>query len=392
MAPLKSRFGPPVESEDMDRLIQNCIPGNTKKTTTWCMNIWRAWCDFRQITDNIEALEAEQLNDHLCNFIMEVNKQDGSCYPPNTLYQIVASIQRHLKENGRPEMSILDPKSLKFVKVRQVLDARMKLLTSQGTGATIKQAEPLTKEQVDTLCIWQKEIFGVNTADAILNTIFWYNCKCFGLHESDEHRNLDVEQFSVDSDENGQYLRFIGRSSKNFQGGIEHRKIHNKDLRIYSKPELGDRCVVSLFLLYLSLIPESGPFYRQPIKNSNPPKFSKQVVGRNILSTVVKRFCEAAGFSGNYTNHSGKVTCATALFHSGIDEQLVQRQTRHRSDAVRRYKQPSKEQDTIMSSILQPPPEKSHVMTLTIKLQNFCYVKVSHRTKRTCFKVTSQKE
>ena len=67
-------------------------------------------------------------------------------------------------------MSILDPKNLKFVKAHQVLDARMKLLTSQGTGATIKQAEPLTKEQEDTL--WQKEIFGVNTADAILNAVF----------------------------------------------------------------------------------------------------------------------------------------------------------------------------------------------------------------------------
>ena len=196
---------------------------------------------------------------------------------------------------------------------------------------------------------------------------FWYNCKCFGLRGGDEHHNLDVEQFSVDSDENGQYLQFIGRSSKNFQGGIEHRKIHNKDLRIYSKPELGDRCAVSLFLLYLfllylSLIPESRPFYRQPIKNSNPPKFSKQVVGHNTLSVIVKRFCEAAEFSGNYTSHSGKVTCATALFHSGIDEQLVQRQTGHRSDAVRRYKRPSKEQ--VQSC--QPPYLFIHFCTMPV--------------------------
>ena len=62
----------------------------------------------------------------------------------------------------------------------------------------------MTKEQEDTL--WQKKNFGVNTADAILNAVFWYNCKCFGLCGGDEHRSLEVEQFSVDSDEKGQYL------------------------------------------------------------------------------------------------------------------------------------------------------------------------------------------
>ena len=28
--------------------------------------------------------------------------------------------------------------------------------------------------------------------------------------------------------------------------------------------------------------------YRRPIKNSNPPKFAKQQVGHNTLSTIVK--------------------------------------------------------------------------------------------------------
>ena len=33
-------------------------------------------------------------------------------------------------------------------------------------------------------------------------------------------------------------------------------------------------------------------------------------------------------------NHSGKVTCATSLFRSGVDEQLIKKQTSHRSDSV----------------------------------------------------------
>ena len=70
-----------------------------------------------------------------------------------------------------------------------------------------------------------------------------------------------------------------------------------------------------------------------------------------------------AGFSGNYTNHSGKVTCATELFAKNVDEQLIMRQTGHRSNAVRLYKRPTAEHEQMVSSILQPPPikiRKSH--------------------------------
>ena len=71
--------------------------------------------------------------------------------------------------------------------------------------------------------------------------------------------------------------------------------------------------VALLFSEYLSLVPKSGPFYRRLIKNSSPPKFSQQWLGRNTLATIVKSFCIKAGFTGNYTNHSGKVTCATIV-------------------------------------------------------------------------------
>jgi len=351
------RFGPPVQRVQIRQLIDQRIPVNTKKTTNWCMSVWKSWSKYRGITESIETLSAVDLNNHLSSFIMEVNRQDGSPYPADTLYQIVTGIQRHLKENGRPELGILDQKNLDFVQTRQVLDAQMKQLTTCGVGTLKKQAQPLTSEQEHSL--WEQGIFSIETAQGLLNAVFWYNCKCFGLRGGDEHRNLEVDQYSLDHDEHGRYLRFVGRSTKNYQGGLQHRKLHNKDLRLYSNPELGTRCVVDLFSEYLSRLGgKSGPFYRRPVKNSNPPRFTKQVLGRNTLSTIVKRFCEEAGFQGNYTNHSGKVTCATALFRSGVDEQLIMRQTGHRSDAVRAYKRSSREQDLMVSSILQPPPPK----------------------------------
>ena len=84
-----------------------------------------------------------------------------------------------------------------------------------------------------------------------------------------------------------------------------------------------------------------------------------QVVGRNKLQTIVKEFCTQAGFSGYYTNHSGKVTCATILFKHNVDEQLIQRQTGHRSNAIRCYKCPSVDHDLFVSKVLGPRPSKT---------------------------------
>ncbi len=68
--------------------------------------------------------------------------------------------------------------------------------------------------------------------------------------------------------------------------------------------------------------PLTGPFYRRPI-GDNPPRYSVQVLGIHKLEKIVRNFCTAAGFQGYVTNHFGKVTCATELFRSGIDEQLI---------------------------------------------------------------------
>ena len=111
------------------------------------------------------------------------------------------------------------------------------------------------------------------------------------------------------------------------------------------------------FEQYLSLIPPSGPFYHRLIKGS-PPRFSVQVIGVHSLENIVKQFCSAAGFEGYFTNHSGKVTCATQLFANNVDEQLIKHQTGHQSDAVRHYKRPSDDHALQVSDILQAPAPK----------------------------------
>ena len=115
---------------------------------------------------------------------------------------------------------------------------------------------------------------------------------------------------------------------------------------------------MSIFQYYLDLILSVGRFYRRPLTGS-PARYSAQVIGKNKLSLIIRKFCDKAGFKGTYTNHSGKVTCATELFNNNIDEQLIMKQIGHRSpDALRKYKRPSVQHDIQVSDIMQPPVPK----------------------------------
>ncbi len=65
------------------------------------------------------------------------------------------------------------------------------------------------------------------------------------------------------------------------------------------------------------------------------------------------RICSEAVIHGFITNHSFRVTAATRLFQAGVDEQLIMRQTGHRSiDGVWLYKRISTDQEKEVSLIL----------------------------------------
>jgi len=60
---------------------------------------------------------------------MEALCQDETPYPPATLMQLVAGIQRHFRKNGQPSLAIFSDNDHCFAQTRGALDARMKQLT-----------------------------------------------------------------------------------------------------------------------------------------------------------------------------------------------------------------------------------------------------------------------
>ena len=66
--------------------------------------------------------------------------------------------------------------------------------------------------------------------------------------------------------------------------------------------------------------------------------YEKRPVGHNTLASTYKRICDLAGLEGQYSNHSGRATAATALLKAGIPDKMALQRTGHRTlESLREY-------------------------------------------------------
>ena len=365
---MASRFADPVSDNRESELRSSAVPEKTKATTQWGVRVWRDWAQARITlpTDLVNRvapcsplmdMPPDDLAYWMGKFVLEVRKQDGKEYPPKSLYALVCCIKRHFEENGIYNINPLCSTNDRFGDFRRTLDAEMKRLHGMGLGTTSKQAEPITPDEEALL--WSSEQFGTHNAQALVNTVYFYNSKVFGLRSYDEHRNLKRAQFTKKVDELGRvYLEYVDHGSKTNRGGLKTMKVDNKVIRQYEDASDEEHCVVNIFVKYLLYLPsEVDYFYCRPLPNdsSGIPRFGKQPVGRNKLAQIIPQMCQEAGIGGRKTGHSGKVTCATTLYHKDFGDQLIKERTGHRSlEALHKYKRTGVDQQYKVSMALLP--------------------------------------
>ena len=359
----EARFFETVSKKDVENLIQSTECKNTKKATAWDVRVWESWREERNTHrhDNMKIpmlknMSASELNGYLTSFVLEARKKDKDEYPSSSVYLLACGILRHLRDLEIYDMNFLSENDHRFVGFRKALDAKMKLLTAMGKGAVKKQADPLGPKEENIL--WESGQFGCENGQALLNTVYFYNCKLFGFRGRDEHRDLCVGQFTFGKDETAKYVEFTGRASKTLKGGLKTRKLNMKQVRHYSSRN-DERCIVSIYEKYIAAIggtdsPEL-PFYWKPLQGPGI-RFAKQVLGVKTLGLLTKRMCEAAKLPGQYTSHSGKRTCASTLYQKGVPEDMIMQRTGHRSvEGVRAYKRASTAMMYECSKHLDPP-------------------------------------
>ena len=224
-----------------------------------------------------------------------------------------------------------------------------------GLGLKKRQAEPISIDEENIL--WEKRYLGEQDPHTLLDTMFFLCGIHFALRSGEEHRSLRISQLEIKQDEKGsECLVYTENTSKNNQGGLSHRKIKPKQVTYYPNKKNPQRCLLRLLRVYLRHRPTEcdDSFYLTPLRKlKGNVWYSKVPVGHNTLSKTVGRLCKKAGISGYKTNHSLRVTSATRLFQSGVDEQLIMSHTGHRSvDGVCTYKRESEQQKRSLSTVL----------------------------------------
>ena len=114
-----SRFGSTVNDKVLEKVRKSGAPQNTKESTSWDLNAWRAWvkqCNSiafveeieksHVIEENFDDMTVEAMGVWLPKFIMEVREQNGEMYPPESMYSLCCALQQSLKACDKVDINI----------------------------------------------------------------------------------------------------------------------------------------------------------------------------------------------------------------------------------------------------------------------------------------------
>ena len=113
----------------LDEFIEEQSNKNTLSKTIRDVSLLKEFLRAKEVDKEIENLEAKELDEVLCAFIVEVKKKDGGEYEPTTLRSFISSFDRYLRKKGYPT-TIIDGQE--FRKTRETLVAKQKELKKAG--------------------------------------------------------------------------------------------------------------------------------------------------------------------------------------------------------------------------------------------------------------------
>jgi len=239
--------------------------------------------------------------------------------------------------------------------------AKRKELKQEGLGNKPKKTEPLTAEEENRL--WEAGQLGANDPTALLNTMWFFNTKLFGLRATDENRQLQWGDISVKCDENDdEYLEYNERKTKTRDGNTPHTRAFKP--KIFPNKTMPERCPLKLYKEYVKrrpseMLSDNSPFYLAVFYN-RPPEcqqwYKKQPLGVNLLRSMMKRMAAATALPGKKTNHSVRKTMCTNLLHAGVAPTNIIQLSGHKNVAsLSNYATASRQQQHAMCNILMNP-------------------------------------
>ena len=119
-------------------------------------------------------------------FLITVHKKGhNEEYESNSLRTFFASFQRHSK---KIYYGLCLMKNVQFEQTRKALQSKQRDLKRKGIGNKPNASAALSEEDIQVL--FEKDLLGSFTAEALLNTVWFNNIIHFGLLGRKEHREM----------------------------------------------------------------------------------------------------------------------------------------------------------------------------------------------------------
>ena len=127
----------------------------------------------RNCPDNLlETGNNEELNYWLPRFINEVRRTDGNPYPPRSIHQLLAGLQRYMLEQNYCLPKFLDRQNQQFRPIHGACDSVYHSLHCSGVGASIRHTAIISEDEEKKL--WEYGILGLDNPKSLQRAVFYF--------------------------------------------------------------------------------------------------------------------------------------------------------------------------------------------------------------------------
>lgn len=295
---------PPKEPQQYDSK-------KTKEATKYSAKIFRDFCHSRGINTAIEDMAKSELDELLTDFYINVRTQGGQFYSFSSLVALRHGLNRYLKNVN----IVNDPA---FRKSNLSFKVALKRLKEAGKGS-IEHKEPISQADMATLYS-HSQVFNPNTPEGLLNKV-WFEITFYFFRRGQENqRYLTPNHFGFATDEYGRKYVYKRKSLSLYTNGCNmdptaSSSDSGRGVRMYATGSAV--CPVATFERYLrKRNPHESALFQHPRTTSFQDSiwYNASPLGKEALSTMMKRIALTAKLSRVYTNHCIRATAKFVLF------------------------------------------------------------------------------
>ena len=175
-----------VSVEELDKLRQNATPANTRKNTSFAVNLYNMWSKeggHPPLDCGLTYLVACAVP----KFCAEIRKPDGTKYKASTIQNIFSGLSRYYVNEIDPAMSFFQ--APEFKKCYATVDGLIREM-QKTEDPKINKAKNISNVEENKL--WENNILGDDEPMKLVKTLLFMCGKYFGIRGGDELRNPTV--------------------------------------------------------------------------------------------------------------------------------------------------------------------------------------------------------